>query len=144
MTRRLLAIVVVPLAAVVLAACGGSVSDEYVIEEQPYTLEPVEGQDVLRVILEESAVERLGIETASVEERGAKLGRCRSTRCSSTPTEISGCTRIRSPSCSSGLRSRSTHETVTEATLSDGPPAGTEVVTVGIPELYGTETGFGT
>ena len=73
MTRRLLAIVVVPLAAVVLAACGGSVSDEYVIEEQPYTLEPVEGQDVLRVILEESAVERLGIETASVEERGAKL-----------------------------------------------------------------------
>lgn len=143
MTRRLLAIVVVPLAAVVLAACGGSVSDEYVIEEQPYTLEPVEGQDVLRVILEESAVERLGIETASVEARGSKLV---------VPfdavfidahgdfwvyTNPEPFVFVRAPI-------EVAHETVTEATLSDGPPAGTEVVTVGIPELYGTETEFGT
>jgi hypothetical protein len=36
------------------------------------------------------------------------------------------------------------HETSTEAILADGPPAGTEIVTVGVPELYGTETEFGT
>ena len=35
-------------------------------------------------------------------------------------------------------------ETSTEAILADGPPAGTEIVTVGVPELYGTETEFGT
>jgi hypothetical protein len=29
------------------------------------------------------------------------------------------------------------------AVLSDGPPSGTEVVTVGAPELYGTEFGVG-
>ena len=30
-----------------------------------------------------------------------------------------------------------------EVILSDGPPIGTEVVTVGVAELYGTETGMG-
>lgn len=143
MTRRLLAIVVVPLAAVVLAACGGSVSDEYVIEEQPYTLEPVEGQDVLRVILEESAVERLGIETASVEERGSKLV----VPFDAVFIDAHGDFWVyTNPEPFEFVRApiKVAHETVTEATLSDGPPAGTEVVTVGIPELYGTETEFGT
>ena len=143
MTRRLLAIVVVPLAAAVLAACGGSVSDEYVIEEQPYTLEPVEGQDVLRVILEESAVERLGIETASVEERGSKLV----VPFDAVFIDAHGDFWVyTNPEPFEFVRApiKVAHETVTEATLSDGPPAGTEVVTVGIPELYGTETEFGT
>jgi len=27
--------------------------------------------------------------------------------------------------------------------LTDGPAAGTEVVTVGVPELYGADTGIG-
>jgi hypothetical protein len=34
-------------------------------------------------------------------------------------------------------------ETSTEAFLDDGPPPGTRVVTVGVPELYGSETDFG-
>ena len=33
-------------------------------------------------------------------------------------------------------------ETSTEAFLAEGPPAGTQVVTVGVPELYGSETEF--
>jgi hypothetical protein len=36
------------------------------------------------------------------------------------------------------------HETSSRAFLADGPPAGTRVVTVGAPELYGSETEFGT
>jgi hypothetical protein len=35
-------------------------------------------------------------------------------------------------------------ETADLAYLSEGPVPGTEIVTVGIPELYGAETGFGT
>src|SRR5688572_531591 len=73
MKRSLLAIAVVPLSALILTACGGTVSDEYVIEEQPYSLEPVEGEEVLRVILTESAAEHIGIETAPVEKRGSEL-----------------------------------------------------------------------
>ena len=56
-----------------MTACGGTVSDEYVIEDQPYTLEPVEGEDVLRVILTEAAAEHVGIETVAVEKRGSRL-----------------------------------------------------------------------
>jgi hypothetical protein len=33
------------------------------------------------------------------------------------------------------------HVTRDEAYLTDGPPAGTQVVIVGVPELYGTEVG---
>jgi hypothetical protein len=36
------------------------------------------------------------------------------------------------------------HETSSQAFLADGPPAGTQVVTVGVPELYGSETEFDT
>ena len=139
---NLLAIVVLPLAVLILASCGGTVSDEYVIEEQPYTLEPIEGQDVLRVILTEEAVQHVGIETATVEERGSKLV---------VPydavfidahgdfwvyTNPEPLVYVRAPIDVA-------HETSKQAILADGPAAGTEVVTVGVPELYGTETEFG-
>src|SRR3990172_8681536 len=70
--KRLFGTAVIPLAAVLLTACGGAVADEYVREE-PYTVEPIEGQDVARVTLTESAVEHLGIETVPVESRGSEL-----------------------------------------------------------------------
>lgn len=142
MTRRI-ALAVVPLTVFVLAACGGSVSDEYVIEEQPYTLEPIEGQDVLRLTLTESAVERLGIETAVVEEHGSKLVVPYDAMFIDAHGDFWVYTNpepqvfIRAPI-------EVDSETSTQAILSDGPPAGTEVVTVGIPELYGSETEFGT
>jgi hypothetical protein len=128
----------------VLAGCGGTVDDEYVIEEQPYTLEPVEGEEELfRVILLESAVERLGIETAPVKVSGSKLVVPYDAvyldahgdfwvYTNPEPLEF-----VRAPI-------KIGRETSTQAFLTEGPPAGTEVVTVGVPELYGTETEFGT
>lgn len=143
MTRRLFAFAALPLAALILAACGGSVSDEYVIEEQPYTLEPIEGQDVLRVTLTESAVERLGIETAVVEEQGSKLV----VPYDAVFIDAHGDMWVyTNPEPQVFIRApiEVDRETSTQAILSDGPPAGTEVVTVGVPELYGSETEFGT
>jgi hypothetical protein len=131
-------------AITVLSGCGGTVEDEYVIEEQPYTLEPVEGEeDLFRVILLESAVERLGIKTAPVEVSGSKLVVPYDAvyldahgdfwvYTSPEPLEF-----VRAPI-------KIARETSTRAFLAKGPPAGTEVVTVGVPELYGTETEFGT
>jgi hypothetical protein len=128
----------------ILSGCGGRVDDEYVIEEQPYTLEPVEGEeDLLRVILLESAAERLGIETVPVKAKGSKLVVPYDAvfidahgdfwvYTNPEPLEF-----VRAPI-------RIAWETSARAFLATGPPAGTEVVTVGVPELYGTETEFGT
>ena len=52
MKRSLVGIAMIPLTVLIMTACGGSVSDEYVVQDKPYSLEPVEGEeDVLRVIL---------------------------------------------------------------------------------------------
>ena len=142
MKRSLLGIAVLAV-ALILTACGGSVSDEYVIEEQPYSLEPIEGEDVLRVTLTESAVERIGIETAPVEKRGPRL---------IVPNDAvyidahGGFWVYTNPEPLVFVRAPIdiVHETSSRAFLADGPPAGTRVVTVGAPELYGSETEFGT
>jgi hypothetical protein len=142
MKRGLLAVAVVPLTALILTACGGAVSDEYVREE-PYTLEPIEGTDLARVILTESAVERIGIETVPVEKHGSKLV---------VPNDAvyidahGGFWVYTNPEPLVFVRAPIdiVRESSTHAFLADGPPAGTEVVTVGVPELYGTETEFGT
>jgi len=144
MKRRSIAIRLAPLgAALILTACGGAVADEYVIEEQPYTLETVQGQEVLRVILTEAAAEHLGIETAPVEQRGSNLVVPYAAVYIDSHGEFWVYTNpeplvyVRAPI---GIA----EETSTEAILADGPPAGTQVVTVGVPELYGAEKEFGT
>jgi hypothetical protein len=137
---RLLALL---MALPILSACGGAVSDEYELEQQPYQLEAVEGQDVLRVTLTESAVERLGIETSAVEANGSGvvvpydavfLDAHGDFWVYTNPEPLEY---VRAPI-------EIVRETSSRAVLSEGPPAGTLVVTVGVPELYGSETEFGT
>ena len=143
--RNRFGVALVFLAAITfLSGCGGAVDDEYVIEEQPYTLEPVKGkEELLRVVLLESAAERLGIETAPVEVSGSKLVVPYDAvyldahgdfwvYTNPEPLEF-----VRAPI-------EIARETSGRAFLTKGPPAGTDVVTVGVPELYGTETEFGT
>ena len=144
MRRRSIAIRLAPLgAALILTACGGAVADEYVIEEQPYTLETVEGQEVLRVILSDAAAEHIGIETTPVEPRGSNLVVPYGAVYIDPHGEFWVYTNpeplvyVRAPI-------EIVAETSTEAILADGPPAGTPVVTVGVPELYGAEKEFGT
>ena len=104
MKRNLLPTAAIPTWALILTACGGTVSDEYEIEEQPYTLETIEGEDVLRVALTEEAVQHIGIETVAVEAKWREVGRAATARCTSTPTESSGCTPTPSRSSSSAPR----------------------------------------
>jgi len=129
--------------SLMLAACGGSVADEYELKEQPYTLEEIEGQEGIRVVLTESAVEHIGIETEVVERRGANLlvpygaVYVDADGASWVYTNPEPLVYVRAPI-------EIVKETSTEALLSDGPPAGTQVVIVGVPELYGAEHEFGT
>ena len=118
MKRSLVGIALISLTVLIMTACGGSVSDEYVVQDKPYTLEPVEGEeDVLRVILTEAAAEHVGIETVAVEQRGSRLV----VPYDAVYIDAHGDFWV---------------------FLADGPPAGTQVVTVGVPELYGSETEF--
>ncbi|HEX7246852.1 MAG TPA: hypothetical protein VF351_01995 [Actinomycetota bacterium] len=144
MQRRSLArLAVVPLAALLLASCGGTIEDEYVIEEQPYTLEEIENSEVVKVTLIDSAVERLGIETAPVEVRGSRLV----VPYDAVYLDAHGQFWVyTNPEPRVYIREpiHIVRETSTEAILRKGPVAGTQVVTVGVPELYGTEIEFGT
>jgi len=133
------------LAAVLplLSACGGAVSDEYEIEQQPYELEPVDGQDVLRVVLTEAAVERVGIETSPVEQTDSGLR----VPYDAVFIDSHGAFWVyTNPEPLAFVRApiEISRETSSHAVLAEGPPAGTDVVTVGVPELYGSETEFGT
>jgi hypothetical protein len=131
------------VAVLMLTGCGGTISDEYVIEHQPYSLEPIEGEDVLRVTLTEAAVEHVGIETAPVERRGSRLMVPYDAVYLDAHGEFWVYTNPE-PLVFVRAQIEIARETSTQAILSDGPPAGTQVVTVGVPELYGSETEFGT
>ena len=143
MRRTLPSAALIMLVALVLAACGGAVSDEYEIEGQAYTLEPVEGEEFLKVTLTESAAQHIGVETVPVEERGSRLV---------VPYDAvyidshGGFWVYTNPEPFVFVRApiKIVRESSTEAFLAKGPPAGTQIVTVGVPELYGTETEFGT
>lgn len=142
MRRHRFAALALVAAILALPACGEAVSDEYVIKEQPYRLEPIEGTDVVRVILQGSAAERLGIETVPVEERGSELA----VPYDAVYLDAHGDFWVyTNPEPLEFVRAHIeiARETSDTAFLSTGPPAGTQVVTVGIPELYGTETKFG-
>lgn len=128
-------------AALLLSACGESVSDEHVIE-QPATVEEVDDGEVARVTLTESAAERLDIQTVAVQSNGKGLV---------VPSDSLYITSeglfwvYTNPEPLVYVRHEVSidRERGGQAFLSEGPEAGTEVVTIGVPELYGTETGNG-
>lgn len=141
MKRGLLGCAVTSVAILALTACGGTVSDEYVIEHQPYALESIEGEEVVQVTLTEAAAEHAGIETAPVEKRGSMLV---------VPNDAvyidshGGFWVYTNPEPLVFVRApiEIARETSANAFLKSGPPSGTQVVTVGVPELYGSETEF--
>ena len=125
------------LVVLLLAGCGGAVSDEHQIVE-PARFDEQTGH----IEMTQEASERLDIQTATVEVRGDLLV-VPSAALLVVPdgtfyvyTNPEPLVFIPQPISVS----RDDGET---AFLTDGPPAGTQVVTVGVPELYGIQTGMG-
>lgn len=141
--RSILTRLVLLGAAVILTACWGAVGDEYVIEGHPYTLETIEGQEVLRVVLTEVAAEHIGIETTPVAARGSNLVVPNDAVYLDSHGQFWVYTNPE-PLVYVRVEIEIVKETSTQAILADGPPPGTQVVIVGVPELYGTEKEFGT
>ena len=135
-------IVALIIAALQLAACAQTPVKASKIE--PAKVEPIEGSDFKRVVLTEKAAERLDIQTALVREE-----------------QVDGTQRLVVPYAALiyGLQGETWVYANGEplvfvrqpinvdyiegdlAVLAQGPAVGTEVVTVGVAELYGAETG---
>jgi ABC-type Fe3+-hydroxamate transport system substrate-binding protein len=137
---------VLMLACLLLAACAQSQpaadSEE---EAQPATVEHLDGAEPTRVTLTEDAVQRLAIQTVAVHDTTVN-GSERTVipyaailydTQGNTWTYINSepLTYVRHPITVDEIEGD-------EAFLSDGPPAGSTVVTDGAAELYGAEVEF--
>jgi hypothetical protein len=136
--RTALVITLLAIAAGAMSACGNSSNGESSGSE-PVTVEPVKGTDLNRLTLTAQAAERLGIETAQVRKRSLQrtvvpYGAVLYSADGATFTYTSPAPRVyvRAPI-------RVARIDGDDAILSTGPPVGTQVVTVGSQELYGSE-----
>ena len=133
-------LIVAGLAATALSACSSDSSDEAAADE-PASVEPIKGTSYNTITLSADAEKRLGIETAPVSEKG---GRKVVPYAAVSYTPNGGTYVYTSPADHTFVRKPISVRTVKkgEAILSQGPPAGTAVVTVGSAELFGTEYEF--
>jgi hypothetical protein len=126
-----------------LAGCTTASIELPAIErEAPSHVEPIEGSELSRVTLSEKAAQRLGIQTAKVgtEERdGAPQ---QAIPYGAVLYDQNGAAwTYTSPEPLTFVRHAITIDAIDgdRAWLSEGPPDGTAVVSVGAAELYGTE-----
>jgi hypothetical protein len=109
----------------------------------PAQVQLIDGSKLRRVTLTQRAAQRLDIQTAQVGQGPSGLTIA---PYASILYDLSGAAWVyTSPQPLIFVRQGVVVEAVKggDAYLKDGPPAGTQVVTVGVAELYGTEKGVG-
>ena len=117
-----------------LSACGPGL--ETTEKVAPSKLEPVEGTNLSRIILTQKAAERLGIETVAADGYEVPYA--------AVIYDIEGNTWIyTSPEPLTFVREPILIDHIQEdtAVLAESLPSTLNVVTVGVAELWGTETG---
>jgi hypothetical protein len=130
-----LAIMIVFLAGLLLSACGGqiSVTSE---KEAPSKLEPIEGSELSRVILTEKAAKRIGVETVPASGETVPY--------SAVIYDTEGQTWVyTSPAPLTYVRVPILidHIDGDQVFLSQALETEAPIVTVGVIEIYGAETG---
>jgi hypothetical protein len=142
--RWMIAVLMVA-AALTLVACAAQTSGSST-SSPPARVERIAGTDFSRVILTAQAAERLGIQTAPVQDAQV-LGKLRKVvPYAGVFYDLNGKTWVyTNPEPLTFVRASISVDYIDgdRAVLSEGPPSGTEVVTIGSPELYGTEFGVG-
>ena len=143
--NRSLVVVLLIFVGLHLAACNTAAPLE-ASSEQPAVVEPIEGTELNRLILSERAAERLDIQTAQVREEQVDGTPRLVIPYSAMIYDLNGDTWIYiSSEPLTFVREPITVDYIDGdmVVLADGPATGTEVVTVGVPELYGADTGIG-
>jgi hypothetical protein len=113
---------------------------------EPARVEPLRGTDLNRVLLSAQAAKRLDIQTAPVRETQVRGKPGKVVPYSAVIYDLHGETWVfTNPEPLTYVRDAINVDFIDGdlAVLSKGPPSGTAVVTVGAPELYGTEVGVG-
>ncbi len=133
---RLCAGLAILVAVLGVSACAEVPSN--LVEDQPYELEPIEGTDLQRVKLSDETAARIDLQTASVRPAGRGTAVPHAALIYNPDGVVFVYTR---PAPQTYVRAPVTVRRVegAQALLSDGPPAGTVVVTVGAAELLATE-----
>lgn len=128
--------------ALLLGSCGGTITDSYVIDREPAHVEIASGSGPPRVLVDGRAIERLGIRTSPVQEAAGSLV----VPTAAVIVATDGTWWVyTSPEKGVYVRQEvavASHQGATTV-LSSGPPAGTQVVTVGVAEVAGIEDGVG-
>jgi hypothetical protein len=130
-----LLVVILIFAGFLLSACGGQipVTGDKV---SPSMLEPIEGTDLSRVLLTEKAAERIGVETVPVSGNTVPYA--------AVIYDIEGNTWIyTNPEPLTFVRTSIEIERIEgdQAFLSQALESDAPIVTVGVAEIYGAETG---
>ena len=136
-------IVVLIILGLQLSACApkSAAKVEFV---PPSVLEPIEGSDIQRVLLTEKAAERLNIQLATISDEQVNGTERKVVPYAAVIYDLEGATWVyTSPAPLTFVRESITIDFIEgdQAVLMNGPSSGTEVVTVGVAELYGAETG---
>lgn len=143
---RWLVVILLVLAVFTLAACAETAASSTHEKIQPAQVEKIEGTELNRVILTEKAAQRLDLQTAKVQEEQVDGKQQLVVPYSAVIYDLEGATWMYvSPAPLTYVRESITvdHIEGDMAYLVEGPATGTEVVTVGVAELYGTDTGIG-
>ena len=129
------------VAALSLAGCA-EVPDDGHIADEPASIEYVDGSDLAHITLTEQAIERLDVRTATaLKEAGLII-----VPSGAVIVDPHGAMWVYTsvgPRRFVRERINVDHEEGDLAYLSEGPSEGTEVVTVGVAQLYGIESGIG-
>jgi len=128
-------------AGVSLSACSGAPEVAYpesASHYEPAKLEPIQGTDVMRVTFTAKGAKRVGLQTAAIRADGQEKVMPYDALIYGAEGKAFTYT---SPEPLTFVRQEIEIDRVDgdSVVLSDGPPAGTEVVTVGAAEVYGTE-----
>ena len=135
------------LVVLLLAACNGG--SEQAVHEEPAQVVEVAGSEFNKVILTARAAERLGIQSEPVREESIDGSIKLVIPYAAIIYGLHGETwaYMRNPGGESltFVRTPITVDRIEGdmVILTDGPAVGTDIVTVGVAELYGTDTGVG-
>jgi hypothetical protein len=141
--KRLLRLAAVCLAlitaAFALSACGTPAEEEG--GEDAATVEPIKGTHTNLVILKKEASETLGIKTTAIKKEG---GRAVLPDAALVYAADGHTFTYSSPKPNQYVRAEVTVDRIDgrKVILKNGPPAGTNVVTVGSQELFGLENEY--
>lgn len=133
-------------ALLAIALLSGCQEHEVVQQSHPATLEQTDQKGIMRVILTERAVERVGIQTASVLEEASGAAMRKVVPYGAILYDKKGHTwTFTNPQPRVFVRQQVSVERIDgdRVYLTEGPPAGTAVVTVGAAELMGAEDKYG-